>query len=68
MFRVAARGEIVDRDDAMTFPPKPVGEMRPQKTGPTGDDGDGISFIAQALHLSSGWRGNLPAGSPGNDE
>ena len=40
--RVAARDEIVNRDDAMTFRQKPVRQMRPQKTGPTGDDGNGL--------------------------
>jgi hypothetical protein len=43
--RVAARDEIVDCDDAMTFCQKPVGQMGPQKAGPTGDDGNGISFV-----------------------
>ncbi len=33
-----AGDEIIDRDDAMTFRQQPVGQMRPEKTGPTGDD------------------------------
>ena len=44
--RVAARDEIVDRDDAMTFRQQTVGQMRPQKTGATGDDGNGFGVFS----------------------
>jgi len=55
--RVAARDEIVDRDHAMTFRQKPVGQMRPQKAGPTGDDGNGISFVRRhCIYLAGGAR------------
>jgi hypothetical protein len=53
--RIAPGNEIVDRDDAMTFRQKPVGQMRPQKAGPTGDDGNGISFVrSHRIYLVGG--------------
>ena len=53
--RVAAGDEIVDRDDAMTFRQEPVGQMRPQKTGPPSDDGNGISLVRRhCIYLAAG--------------
>src|SRR5207237_7606931 len=43
--RVVARNEIVDRDDTMTFRQKSVSQMRPQKTGAPGDDGNGLRLF-----------------------
>ena len=55
MFAVAARDEIVDPDDAMTFRQESIGQMRPQKTGATGDDGNGISFVRRhCIYLAAG--------------
>src|SRR5471030_1330235 len=35
-----ASNEIIDRDDAMPFGEQPVGQMRSEKTGTAGDDGN----------------------------
>ena len=34
--------QIVDRDDAMTFGQQAIGQMRSQKSGATGYDGNGL--------------------------
>src|SRR5205807_636638 len=53
--RVAARDKIVDRDHAMAFRQKSVGQMRPQKTGAPGDDGNGLRTRRHAaLYLAVG--------------
>src|SRR5439155_24918018 len=53
--RVAARDEIVDGDDTMTFRQKSVSQMRPQKTGAPGDDGNGLrTHRHAALYLPAG--------------
>jgi hypothetical protein len=53
--RVAAGDEIVDRDNAMTFRQESVSQMRAQETGPTGHDGNGISFVrSHCIYLAAG--------------
>jgi len=34
--------QIVDRNDAMTFGQKAIGQMRSEKTGAAGHDGNGL--------------------------
>ena len=46
--REVAGDKIVDRDDAVAFREQTVGQMRSQKPGATGDDGNGLRFLLQA--------------------
>ena len=36
------RNQIVDRNDAMTFGQQAIGQMRSEKSGATGDNGNGL--------------------------
>ena len=44
-----ARDQIVDRDNAMTFRQQAIRQVRPQKTGGAGNDGD---WLRTSGHLA----------------
>ena len=64
-----AGDQIVDRDDAMPFGQQTIDQMRAEKTGAAGDDGDRVRIsLGHWCGLSNGSRERLPAGSQPNEK
>ena len=46
--RNISRDQIVNRDNAMSFSQQSIGQMRAEKSGATGDDGNGFKVAGPA--------------------